>query len=155
MDCIAGFLAAFSVSPVMYSIDKAVIEKTDTGKSLTKSLASTLKTIKQNPLKFLMSKQYHWILAVYGPTYMAANVIDSTCKINKINDLFPKLIGVTLVNMVMSILKDRAFAVYFQSGNKKSGKVGLASLLVWFVRDCLTIGSGFVIPAIVANSLQH
>lgn len=81
MDSIAGFLAAFSVSPVMYTIDKAVIEKTETGKSLTKSVIATMKHIKKNPIPFLKSKQYHWILAVYGPTYIAANVIDSLCKI--------------------------------------------------------------------------
>lgn len=67
----------------------------------------------KNPLRFFTNKKYLWIIAVYGPTYIAANTIDSLCKIYTINDLMPKLFGVTAVNMVMSILKDRAYAVYF------------------------------------------
>lgn len=52
-------------------------------------------------------------MGVYGPTYLAANTIDSACKHYKISDTYPKLFGVTLINMVMSIAKDKAFAVYF------------------------------------------
>jgi hypothetical protein len=52
-------------------------------------------------------------VGVYGPTYVAANTIDNACKHYQRSDVLPKLFGVTLVNMVMSILKDKAFAVYF------------------------------------------
>lgn len=113
LDSIAGLTSAILVSPIMYSIDKAVIEKTDRNLSITKSVTNTVKKMFGNPIKFLTNKKYLWIIAVYGPTYIAANTIDSLCKIYKTNDLLPKLVGVTAVNMVMSILKDRAYAVYF------------------------------------------
>lgn len=113
MDSIAGLVSAILVSPIMYSIDKAVIEKTDRNLPINKSVANTLKKMVGNPLKFFTNKKYLWIVAVYGPTYIAANSIDSLCKIYKTNDLMPKLFGVTAVNMLMSILKDRAYAVYF------------------------------------------
>lgn len=85
---------------------------------------------------------------------MAANTIDSTCKIYHKSDIVPKLLGVTFVNMVLSIMKDRAFAVYFQE-NKIQKKVGLTSIAVWFVRDVLTIGSSFLLPQRIARKLEQ
>lgn len=76
---------------------------------------------------------------------MAANTIDSLCKIYRTDDILPKLIGVTMINMVMSILKDWAYARYFAS--KPSTKpVGIVSLGIWFLRDVATIGGAFVVP---------
>ena len=97
------------------------------------------------PLKFFSSRQFLWIFAVYGPTYVAANTIDSLCKIYRTDDIMPKLVGVTFVNMVMSILKDRAYAWYFAS-KPSTRPVGMISLSIWFLRDVATIGGAFIVP---------
>lgn len=34
LESLSGFFAAFTVSPIMYTIDKAVVQKSETGKSL-------------------------------------------------------------------------------------------------------------------------
>jgi len=47
--------------------------------------------------------------------------------------------------MTMSILKDRAFAYYF--GSNMKGKVGVASMGLWLIRDVLTMAGAFILPA--------
>ena len=55
--------------------------------------------------------------------------------------------------MVMSILKDWAYARYFAS--KPSTKpVGMVSLGFWFIWDVATIGGAFVVPHRLANMLK-
>lgn len=98
-------------------------------------------------------REFLWIIAVYGPTYIAANTIDSLCKIYRKNDIVPKLVGVTFVNMIMSILKDRAYARYFAS-KPMAVPVGMISLAFWLVRDVSTIGAGFVIPSRLSKVVE-
>lgn len=102
-----------------------------------------INTIK-NPLKSLVSPEFKWIFLIYGSTYVSANTIDSFCKINHISDVIPKLIGVTAINTTMSIFKDRAFAQMF--GNSNGQKVKMNSLMIWLLRDTLTISSAFILP---------
>lgn len=85
---------------------------------------------------------------------MTANSIDS---ITKHYDLFNnstnylQLFGVTLVNMYLSILKDRAFAKIY---GKEVTKVPFKSLAIWFVRDVLTIAAAFTIPGKLAECIS-
>ncbi len=56
--------------------------------------------------------------------------------------------------MTMSILKDRAFALYF--GKSAKGKtVQPISLFFWLIRDVLTMAGAFVIPSRLALLLQR
>jgi hypothetical protein len=85
---------------------------------------------------------------------MAGNTIDSICKIYGINDLYPKLLGVTALNMTASVLKDRAFAKMFgAAGNSSAQAVGAISLAIWLVRDILTVANAFVLPDRMSHSL--
>ncbi len=116
MDSLAGCLAAFTVTPIMLTVDKAVVERIRGTKTLTQSILSTFKQMAFTPLKFIFSREFKWIFAVYGSTYLTANSLDSLCKIHRVSEsteIAAKLIGVTAINMTMSILKDRAFAYYF------------------------------------------
>ncbi len=151
LDCVTGILAALTVSPIMLTVDKAVVEKTNGKRTLMQSVKKSMKFLIFSPLKYVRSKEFLWIFGVYGPTYMCANSIDSVCKITHTNDIIPKLIGVTAVNMTMSILKDRAFAYYFGSSNK--GKVTVVSMGLWLLRDVLTMAGAFVIPSRLSRYL--
>lgn len=153
LDCAAGVLAAFTVAPIILAVDKAVVEKSSGKSTISKSVLNSVKFLVSSPIKFVRGKEFLWIFAVYGSTYMCANTIDSLCKITSTNDVVPKLIGVTAVNMTASILKDRAFAYYF--GKSGVGKVSKASMLVWFVRDVLTIAGAFILPSRVAKILEE
>lgn len=152
-DWAAGIAAAFTVSPIIMTVDKAVVESTSGSKSVWRSAQATVLGIVKSPIKFFVSREFGWIFFVYGSTYMAANSIDSLCKITHTSDILPKLIGVTAVNMTASILKDRAFAYYF--GRKVNNKVGSISLLLWLLRDVLTMAAAFVIPSRASKLIQE
>jgi hypothetical protein len=153
LDWGAGIIAAFTASPIIMAVDKAVVEGTSGSKGVFQSFFGTLKHAVRNPLVFLRSREFLWIFAVYGSTYMAANSIDSVCKITQTNDVIPKLIGVTAVNMTASILKDRAFAYYF--GKKVTNRVGLISYAFWLLRDVMTMAAAFVIPSRASKYMQE
>jgi hypothetical protein len=152
-DWAAGIAAAFTVSPIIMTVDKAVVESASGTKSVWRSAQATVLGIAKSPIKFFVSREFGWIFFVYGSTYMAANSIDSICKITHTSDILPKLIGVTAVNMTASILKDRAFAYYF--GRKVNNKVGSISLLLWLLRDVLTMAAAFVIPSRASKLIQE
>jgi len=152
LESISGLGAAFIAAPIIMMIDKAVVQKASGTFTIMASLKETSLTLIKNPIKFIFKKEFMWIWFVYGSTYMTANSIDSLCKINHYNDVLPKLIGITAVNMTASILKDRAFAYYY--GQKSSSRVGMISMLIWMVRDVLTIAGGFVLPSKLSYLFQ-
>jgi len=152
LDWGAGIMAAFTASPIIMAVDKAVVEGTSGSKGVFQSFFGTLKDSIKNPIALIKSREFLWIFGVYATTYMAANSIDSVCKIMQMSDVIPKLIGVTAVNMTMSILKDRAFALAF--GRAVSHKVPMISYGLWLFRDVLTMGAAFVIPSRASKYLQ-
>lgn len=62
-----------------------------------------------------------------------------------INDFLPKLAVVTPVNMCTGILKDRAFALLFDTN--KVRHMPPAVFLSWMGRDVCTILGGLVLPS--------
>jgi hypothetical protein len=135
------------------AVDKAVVQSTANASiSILSSLKITLAGFIKSPLVVLRSPEFRWIWFVYGSTYMAANSVDSLCKIYQIDDTLPKLIGVTAVNMTASILKDRAFAQMF--GTSAGAPVGKISLLIWLIRDLLTVANAFILPDRIAHAVH-
>lgn len=144
--------AAFIVTPIIKIVDVSVTTG-QSGKASTLGTAKTYFTsLITTPHKFFLSKYFGWIYYVYFSTYTANNCIDSLCKIYKVNDVIPKLFGVTAVNMFVSITKDAAFAKYF--GTKPPSRIPLLTYMIWFVRDMLSIASAFILPERLSKVLQ-
>ena len=152
-DSIAGLGAALTVSPIMKIVDVSVTRGQSGKSSMFSSALELTKNLFTSPHKFIFSKYFAWIFNVYGCTYIANNTIDSICKIYHINDVVPKLVGVTAVNMITSISKDAAYARYF--GTKAPGKVPTSSLFIWFIRDVLSIAAAFIIPERLSKYMQN
>lgn len=152
-DSISGLGAAFTVSPIMKIVDISVTRGQSGKSSMFASVLEMTKDLFKSPHKFILSKNFAWIFNVYGSTYVANNTIDSLCKVYNINDILPKLIGVTAINMSTSIAKDAAFAKYF--GTKAPGKVPTSSLFIWFIRDVLAIAAAFLIPERLSKYMQN
>ena len=112
-DTIAAFGSGFIVAPLITPVDVSVTSVQSGKSTMTQALVGQMKQMFLSPHRFLTDKPFLWIFGVYAFTYTANNCIDSICKINHMNDLVPKLVGVTAVNMAMSIAKDAAFAKYF------------------------------------------
>ncbi len=154
LDCLSGILAAFTAAPIIMAVDKAVVQSTaDASISILSSLKSTMTQFIRNPIQFVNTREFRWIFFVYGSTYMAANSVDSLCKIYQIDDVLPKLFGVTAINMTASVLKDRAYAQYFGNSSAKPSPVGAIPLLIWFFRDILTVANAFILPDRMSGAL--
>jgi len=92
-----------------------------------------------------MAFQLTWM--VYFLTYGSANTVKTICARLKRDSTLPNLFLVTLVNMAASMYKDAALAkANKEQSDEKPRPFPLLSFLLFFVRDVLTIGSGFVMP---------
>lgn len=152
-DTASGLAAAFTVAPMITPVDVAVTSSQSGKQKLLAAFFGQIKLMFLKPHKFFFDKPYLWIYFVYSSTYIANNCIDSVCKINHVNDVIPKLIGVTSVNMFLSILKDAVLAKYF--GTKKPGRVPNISYFLWLIRDTFSISAAFIIPSRLAKLMQQ
>lgn len=152
LDIATGLLAGATVAPLITPFDVAVTSAQSGKQKAFHAVADQIKKMFLTPHKFFLDKPFLWIYTVYSCTYMANNTIDSLSKIYHINDIIPKLIGVTSVNMALSILKDAVIAKSF--GNKPASKVPAITYLIWLIRDSLSISAAFIIPQRFANFLQ-
>lgn len=148
-DIACGMVAASAAAPFIATIDQAVVTAAAANQPVRVALASTLKTgLLRNPLAFSMSFQARWIIAVYGTTYATSNAVDSACAFYKRRSELPKLVGTTTLNSGMSLAKDAAFAKAF--GTQTARTVPPASFALFLLRDVLTMGCAFVLPAPLA-----
>ena len=151
-DTIAGIGAGFIVAPLITPVDVAVTAKqSGLFPNIFAAFMNQFKKMILTPHVFFLDKPYLWIFTVYSSTYIANNTIDSLCKIYKVNDVVPKLVGCTAINMFMSILKDAALARYF--GSKPPGKVPNISYALWLIRDGMSMAAAFIIPERVAREI--
>ena len=151
-DTAAAFGAGFTVAPMITPVDVAVTSSQSGKQKIVPAFLEQVRTMFLRPQKFFLDKPYLWIFSVYTFTYTANNCIDSLCKIYGYNDVVPKLVGVTAVNMTLSILKDAALARYF--GTKPPGKVPTISYFIWLVRDALSMAAAFIIPSRVSKLVE-
>ncbi len=59
----------------------------------------------------------------------------------------------TAVNSTTTMLKDRFYAKHF--GTTTSPKVPKISFALWGLRDCMVIGSSFILPEYLCNTLKQ
>lgn len=143
-DVTAAIGASLLVSPFIAPIDVAVA-CTASGKStIINTLRSVGTTIITSPQTFFMDKPFLRVYSLYAGTYAANNTIDTICKIYEINDVIPKLLGVTAVNMCLSLLRDTTFAQLF--GKKAPTRVPNISYCIWLCRDVIAMAGAFILP---------
>lgn len=152
-DTTAAFGAALFGCPIIKIVDISVTMGMSGKMKMSEAALDLVKKLIITPHKFFFSKNFAWIYQVYLLTYTANNCIDSICRIYQINDVLPKLIGVTAINMTTSIIKDAAFARYF--GNKQASNVPLVCYLIWLVRDTMSISAAFLIPERLSKVIER
>lgn len=112
-------------------------------------------TFFSQPHKFIVTRQFRLIFAIYFSTYLTANVIDTSSEFLERQPgetAAAKFIGTTAVNMSVCIYKDRAFTRMF--GTVASKPLPALSYLLFASRDSLTIASSFNAPPIVSKWMQ-
>ena len=154
----AGVTSAICAAPFILIVDRAVTENSAGKSGLGKALQSGFTEFIMRPHQMLTRLPFWMVAGVYGATYATANSIDVACERQSTSATMHsgvKLFGVTAVNMSAGVAKDAAFARMFgaASGGAAALPVGWASLGLFAFRDLLTIGSAFIVPKLLAESL--
>ena len=105
------------------------------------------------PLKFLQRRSFHLVTGVYFATYTAANVTDTYCYRENIDNKYPKFMTTSITNIFAVVAKDRAFTRMF--GLKPPSRLPIGTYALFTVRDCLTNLASFTLPPIVAAELKQ
>lgn len=76
----SGFTAAFTAAPFIMTVDKAVTQASAGTTGLWTAVGAGLKEIALRPHHLLRNPALLMVGAVYGLTYMTANLIDVVCE---------------------------------------------------------------------------
>ena len=153
----AGVTSAICAAPFILIVDRAVTENSAGKSGLGKALQNGITEFIMRPHQMLTRIPFWMVAGVYGATYATANSIDVACERQCTGAAVHsgvKLFGVTAVNMSAGVAKDAAFARMFGAAGAAAARpVGWASLGLFAFRDLLTIGSAFIVPKLLAQSL--
>ena len=153
----AGVTSALCAAPFILIVDRAVTENSAGKSGLGKALQSGITEFIMRPHQMLTRLPFWMVAGVYGATYATANSIDVACERQSTGAAVHsgvKLFGVTAVNMSAGVAKDAAFARMFGAAGAAAARpVGWTSLGLFAFRDLLTIGSAFIVPQLLAQTL--
>lgn len=132
----------------------AVTEKvSDAQVSISSAVAANLLSFLEHPLKSLSQPSFLLIMTVYCSTYVVVNLISSFSELHQLSAGWLKLIGATVTNTSLGMMKDRYFASVF---GRQGAAVSfpLASVLLLLARDVLTVTAAFNLPGTVTNYVR-
>lgn len=148
-----GLIAAASISPFVAIVDQSIISNASGRKKLLDCIKQEFLTLSFRPLKFVKQPAFLWVFGVYSATYVTGNSIEWTCNQWERSSFFPKFAGSSLVNVSLSVMKDRSFTRLFGVSNPKP--LPLGSYGLFSTRDSLTVLAGFSLPPLVAKELEQ
>ncbi|KAH8552518.1 hypothetical protein BGW37DRAFT_288592 [Umbelopsis sp. PMI_123] len=155
VDMAAAASSSFAVSPFIAIVDRSIIENTNGKTPLVQGLKQGFATFFSQPHKFITTRQFRLVYAIYFGTYLTANVIDTSCEYldrDQRQTSAAKFVGTTAINMSVCIYKDRAFTRMF--GTVATKPLPALSYLLFATRDSLTIAASFNAPPIVSKWMQ-
>lgn len=117
------------------------------------SLINGVKTLFLNPIYFFKQPSFLFIWGVYSGTYIVANSIEALCERSNRSSFYPKFVGSSVANVTLSVLKDKAFARMFGTGEVKP--MTIKSMGLFATRDSMTILASFSLPGIISTHMQH
>ncbi len=151
---IAGLTTSFLLSPSICIIDKCVTKK-QSGKinSYPKGLINETVKLYKQPAQFFRSPYYWSMLAVYGSTYITANVTEAECLNQGKDPLLYKFVLSSIVNIVASNWRDGLYAQL--SGKGPARPMPLTGRLLFAMRDSFSVAAGFTIPGYAAKKCEE
>ena len=163
-DVVIAFSVTASVAPALTIVDKAIVEQSARSGErgvLLQSMKRMAASIISNPIGYFRSPTFGWMWLTYAATYTTANMMKTwneqlPCRLDRSRPRTGSggtllVAGTTLVNSGASLVKDRAYARMFGQSLRP---VPTAAYLSWMARDCVVIGSSFVLPSYVTPLIQ-
>lgn len=146
-------LNIFHTAPAISIVDKAIVSNASGLEKLVPSLINGVKTLFTKPAYFFKQPSFLFIWGVYSGTYIVANNIEAICERNDQSSFYPKFVGSSVANVSLSVLKDKAFAKMFGTGEVKPMK--LKSMGLFATRDSMTILASFSLPGLISARMQQ
>jgi len=156
-DVLVGCGVTLGVAPFMTTVDKAIVQKMAGTHSVLSSVSESLVSMARNPITYVRSPMFLMMWGVYAATYCTANCAKTITEHNKVEENKAKaglVMSTTIVNSGTTMLKDRAYAMMFGTVGA-APSVPLISYGFWGLRDCMVIGSSFVLPEMVGPMLHE
>ncbi|RHY28595.1 hypothetical protein DYB32_005848 [Aphanomyces invadans] len=152
IDLIAASTASLFVSPIITTIDRAIMENASGKRVLAQGLREISLDFVRNPISFIKRKDFLLIYSLYIATYGTANVIDTVSEYAQTDGRAAKFVGTTAVNVTLCVAKDREFARMF--GVIAPTKFPIVSLGLFAARDALSVGATFIAPPIISKYFE-
>eukprot|EP00814_Leptocylindrus_danicus_P014054 CAMPEP_0116045522 /NCGR_PEP_ID=MMETSP0321-20121206/27666_1 /TAXON_ID=163516 /ORGANISM="Leptocylindrus danicus var. danicus, Strain B650" /LENGTH=373 /DNA_ID=CAMNT_0003526867 /DNA_START=11 /DNA_END=1132 /DNA_ORIENTATION=+ len=159
-DVLVACGVTLGVAPFMTVVDKAIVQRAAGTHSILSSAGQSLQGMLRNPAAYVKSPMFLMMWGVYAATYTTANCIKTVCE-HESNSVSSKdqakaglFVGTTAVNSGTTLLKDRAYATMFGTSGA-AVKVPMVTYGLWGMRDCMVIGSSFVLPDLVGSALHE
>lgn len=135
----------------------AVIEAALGRRTVAKAARSAATDLALSPHRYVRSKPFLAMLALYSGTYMTVNIVDTTAtklQADAFTSTWTKLGTVSTVNMALSLYKDNQFAKAI-SGNLVARAMPARSYVPFVIRDGITIFASFNLPPVLACQLPE
>ena len=140
-------------APAISIVDKAIVSNASGLEKLVPSLINGVKTLFTKPLYFFKQPSFLFIWGVYSGTYIVANSIEAICERSDQSSFYPKFVGSSVANVTLSVLKDKAFARMFGTGEVKP--MSVKSMGLFATRDSMTILASFSLPGLISARMQR
>lgn len=147
----------FVYKSVLTGCTRAIIENASGRRPLMTSLKASFTSLLLRPHRFLLSKPFALIFALYSGTYLTANILDtykstvSDAPASKTSNGPAKFVATSAANLSLCLYKDSQFTRLF--GTVSSRPVPGVTYALFAVRDCMTVFASFNLPSIIAPSL--
>ncbi|KAJ3302753.1 hypothetical protein HDU76_005475 [Blyttiomyces sp. JEL0837] len=152
-DTVAGIATAACVTPAVAIIDRSIIANVSGRTPLINGLKDGLFTLLRKPFTFARQPSVMVVFAVYSGTYVTANSSESICRMSCTDPTLPKFISSSMVNISLTIWKDRLLTRWFGVGTPKPFPT--SSYALFASRDCLTMAASFTLPPHVSRWIQQ
>jgi hypothetical protein len=166
-DVIVACGVTLGIAPFMSVIDKSIVQRAAATHTIVQSCAQSITAMIRNPVEFVKSPMFLMMWGVYAATYTTANSLktileyqDNQKSDNMCSDSMPR-IGTfsvfaltTSVNSTSTMYKDRFYARHFGT-TKTAAKMPLITYGLWGARDCMVIGSSFILPGHMSDILER
>lgn len=129
--------------------------------SLGASVKNSLRNLLLRPHTMLFSRPVALIFAVYGGTYLTANILDTTTSTlqNKpathVTSGTAKFASSSAANIFMGIYKDQVYARMFGPVGQAVRRVPASSYALFTLRDCMTIFASFNVPPLLGPAVSQ
>lgn len=171
-DVVVACGVTFGVAPFMAVIDKAIVQRAAGTHTVLQSAAQSVTTMVRSPISYVKSPMFLMMWGVYAATYSTANCLKtivehqeyfnsessstpSSSSSSSGGSKFAVFATTTAVNSSSTMLKDRFYARSFGASLSVASKVPLITYGLWGLRDCMVIGSSFILPEMICGTLEE